>query len=258
VPGVAIFVDLANIHIGLKLNYMNPPPYERLAQVINEYGANQGEVRIRNVYTDWNDSRIEKIARQFASAGFRALQVTRKASGKDRTDICLSLDALEIFNQQQPELDTMVLVSGDADYVEIMQRLRQKGKRLFIMALEKNFASELLPYVTGHTVIEKELASIGFPLYPYEPFLKLLYGLQQFHCAKGGFVAAKLFLRKICEKNLDNDLSPTALLGQLIESKVVETYQVENPINPERPTTAVKLNDGSEIVSNFYRMNSIK
>jgi|GEM_PF-2120434 len=256
-PGVAILVDLANIHLGLKYYYLNPPPYDRLAQIINDYGANLGDIRVRKVYTDWNDSRLEWIARQFSSAGFRAEQVTRKASGKDRTDICLSLDALELFNDE-PELDTLVLAAGDADYVEIMQRLRQKGKRLFVITLEKNFAPELLPHLTGNTILEKELASLGLSLIPYEPYLQLLYGLQQFHHSKpNGFVAVKLYMRKMEELGLTQLISAVIVLSKLLESKVVTTYQVSNPQNPDWPTSAIQLNWENEVVKNYCRNRSL-
>jgi hypothetical protein len=164
-----------------------------------------------------------------------------------------NLDALELFYSED-DLDTLVLAAGDADYVEVMQRLRSKGKRLFVITLEKNFASELLPYLTGHAIIEKELTSIGYDLIDYSPLLKFLYNLQQFHHSKtGGFVAASLYMRKLEEYNIVTQNTAKSLLSQMIENNVIAKYTVENPSTPEHPTSAIKLNESSEVVKNFIR-----
>lgn len=249
--GVAIFVDLANIHLGLKNYYLELPPYDIVAGVINDYGAREGEVVSRRVYTDWNDSRLETLARRFAVKGFRAQQVTRKANGRDRTDLCLSLDALQLAYENNG-IDTILLVAGDADYVEVLDRLRTRGKKVYILACEKSLSPELLPYVQGHASLESELQRIGITLIPLKPIFTLIWSLEEYHRTKGGFVGAGLFLRKGVDAGLFQP-GDKSILNALFDKGFIIKGSVDNPRNPEFPTTSIALDRSNEVVRNFLR-----
>jgi len=55
------------------------------------------------------------------------IQVFSVRAGKNRADIRMALDALEIAIQR-PQLDTFVIVSGDSDFGPLMAKLREYGR----------------------------------------------------------------------------------------------------------------------------------
>ncbi len=67
-------------------------------------------------------------------------------------DIPLTIFATQIAQK----VDTIIIVSGDSDYVELVRYLKSRGVRVEIAAVEKNTASVLIDEADHFTPITKE------------------------------------------------------------------------------------------------------
>lgn len=67
-------------------------------------------------------------------------------------DIPLTIFATQVAQK----VDTIIILSGDSDYVELVQYLKSRGVRVEIAAVEKNTASVLIEEADHFTPITKE------------------------------------------------------------------------------------------------------
>lgn len=67
-------------------------------------------------------------------------------------DIPLTIFATQVAQK----VDTIIIVSGDSDYVELVRYLKSRGVRVEIAAVEKNTASVLIEEADHFTPITKE------------------------------------------------------------------------------------------------------
>lgn len=67
-------------------------------------------------------------------------------------DIPLTIKATQIA----PKVDTIIILSGDSDYVELVRHLRGEGVRVEIAAVEKNTAKILIDEADHFTPITKD------------------------------------------------------------------------------------------------------
>lgn len=67
-------------------------------------------------------------------------------------DIPLTIFATQVAQK----VDTIIILSGDSDYVELVRYLKSRGVRVEIAAVEKNTASVLIEEADHFTPIKKE------------------------------------------------------------------------------------------------------
>lgn len=67
-------------------------------------------------------------------------------------DIPLTIFATQVASK----VDTIIILSGDSDYVELVRYLKSRGVRVEIAAVEKNTASVLIEEADHFTPITKE------------------------------------------------------------------------------------------------------
>ena len=67
-------------------------------------------------------------------------------------DIPLTINATQLATK----VDTIIILSGDADYVELVRHLKSRGVRVEIAAIEKTTASILREEADHYTAITKE------------------------------------------------------------------------------------------------------
>jgi hypothetical protein len=141
---VAIFVDGENIG-------------SAHAAAIHGIGAEQGEIRIARVYGN-----VQKLNGWQEAAPF---SVVHSGTGKNATDIHLSLDALELALDGR--FDTCVVASSDRDFSHLAAKLRERGLR-FVGTGEakspRHFAGKCSEFrILGPTVVPATKAVVPPP-----------------------------------------------------------------------------------------------
>ena len=144
---VALFIDWENFKISLAVGHRNPN-----VSALKEEVSNHGRVVVAKAYADWVTRAPElRGASQFINdppalyaAGIEPVYVpTRLALGsnsarttrvKNSVDVKMTADCIEIAHSY-PNIGTYVLVSGDSDFIHVINALRTMGKRVVIIGV---------------------------------------------------------------------------------------------------------------------------
>ncbi len=81
------------------------------------------------------------------------LKVRADGSAKGDWDMGIAVDAISLADR----LDVIVLVSGDGDYVDLVNMLKGRGVRVEVASFQKSTAEELITAATEYIPIEKNL-----------------------------------------------------------------------------------------------------
>jgi len=143
---VAIYWDFENLHAVLT-DQENGPDHYRVnrmsvqAPVVDvvpvlDYAASFGDVIIHRAYGNWQF--FSRYRDALNGAGIDLIQMfPRGANMKNSADIRMALDALGDIHAH-PHLTHIVVVSSDSDFISLAQKVKQAGKFVAGVGIEKN------------------------------------------------------------------------------------------------------------------------
>jgi len=117
---LAVFMDFENIALWAEQEFLD---FE-LTPLI-EYLENRGAIAIMRAYGDW--SRFSRYREDLMNNAVDLIQIFSIRAGKNRADIRMALDALEVAIQRA-QIDTFVIISGDSDFGPLVTKLREYGR----------------------------------------------------------------------------------------------------------------------------------
>ncbi len=134
------------------LGWFNPEPEiavlvdaENISPKVAEYAIDQarqmGSVRIIRAYANWIDNNPQGYV-DLVSRGLHRVQVDKLRGRKNSTDIALSAEAAYLAGRGK--VNTFVLVSGDQDFVPLVQTLKLAGCTVIGVA-DRQAALDLRP-----------------------------------------------------------------------------------------------------------------
>ncbi len=109
---MAVFIDGDNISHGFIPFIMNK---------LNK----KGHVILKRVYGDFNKDNLKPWINVAKTHSLALKQVDRLAKGKNNTDIGLIIDAVDTIHTTP--LDRFCIISGDIDYLQLIQFVKSKG-----------------------------------------------------------------------------------------------------------------------------------
>ena len=134
---IALLIDFENISIGLRKDYDTSFDADLVIQELSEIGV----VTIRRAYGDWHQNQAYR--RQLLEHGIELIEKTSlNENGKNGADIKLAIDALEIAIKNA-NINSFAIISGDSDFLPLIQKLREYGKYVIILSVE-NSTSNLI------------------------------------------------------------------------------------------------------------------
>lgn len=143
---VAVFIDFENIYISVRNKYDVNPNFESLMDKCQEYGR----VTIARAYADWY--RYPRITNALYANSIEPMYVPtyyydrdEGRSGKaikNSVDIHLCIDVMKIL-YTHPTIDTYVLITGDRDFIPLVNAIRQHGKRAIAIGVAEASSSHL-------------------------------------------------------------------------------------------------------------------
>ena len=152
---VGVFIDVQNMYYSAKSMYKGKVNFSQILK-----SAVNGRSLIRAVaYVIKTD--IVKEEKNFFDAlekiGFEVrakdLQVFYGGHKKGDWDIGIAMDMIELA----PKMDTVVLVSGDGDYVDLVRHLKHAlGVRVEVIAFGKSSSSKLRGAADSFTDLDKD------------------------------------------------------------------------------------------------------
>lgn len=101
----------------------------------------QGTLAVAKVFL--NQYASEKLVEALASQGFEVVVGVGTEEGNEESDVdvYMAVEATEaVFNDT---IDTIVLVTRDADFLPLIQKAREHGKRVVLMAVDQGLSTGL-------------------------------------------------------------------------------------------------------------------
>ena len=134
---VAVFIDVENIHYSTLNNFSETPNWSRIVDVCKKYG------RISSIqaFGDWIE--FAKEIPEIQNNGIQPVFVPLSQSGKSSLDCYLTVSAMKLFFQNS-SIDTLILASGDRDYIPLIAELKALGKKIIIMAIPGTLSTDLI------------------------------------------------------------------------------------------------------------------
>ena len=170
---VALFIDWENFKISLAAGNRNPN-----LSSLKEEVSNQGRVVVAKAYADWVTRAPElRGASQFINdppslyaAGIEPVFVptrmpSTQASGangmrtyrvKNSVDVKMTADCIECAHSY-PNIGTFVLVSGDSDFLHVVNALRTMGKQVVIIGVSWSTSRRLADQVDSLLLYDKDV-----------------------------------------------------------------------------------------------------
>ena len=250
---VALFVDYENIRRSMEHHFDPVPAPKVLCEKLHEIASRFGHLIIANAYADWSMSGTE--AREFRRRQIEPRLVLTKENGDDRTDITMSLDALETLFVE-PGVDVYVIASGDSDFHDLLQRLRRRGKRIVVTSVRPDTGRELIRGSDRFLPLDevfgprspRQVHPVSWDDYDWTGFIRLIRDLDR----KLNFVGLRYVATKVLNPHncgLSDRAQKQELLNRAIDSGIILPYQVENIEEGGEPVSACRLNHEHELVA---------
>ncbi len=139
---VGVLVDVQNMYYSAKVLHNKKTNFK---EILKEAVASRKPVRAIAYGIKTEEGTEEKFFESLEKAGYEVkskdLQIFRGGMKKGDWDVGIAIDAIKLAEN----LDTIVLVSGDGDYVPLVKYLQfNKGVRVEIMAFEESCSHKLI------------------------------------------------------------------------------------------------------------------
>jgi uncharacterized LabA/DUF88 family protein len=171
---VALFIDWENIKASLDERGLKPN-----MTALRETAENFGRLVVAKAYADWQNEWHQNDPQNLYSAGIEPVYVPTKLGGasgltnqrrKNSVDVKLTADCIETYHRYQ-SVQTFVLVSGDGDFVHVVNTLRPYGKEVIAIGVSWSTSLRLSQSVDRLLYYDRDVDRIEFHAPPPLPEL---------------------------------------------------------------------------------------
>lgn len=150
---VGIFVDVQNLFYSAKWQYKARVNYEKLMDRLN---GKRKLIRALAYVVQTPDIDQTHFLDMLVRTGYeirsKQLRVRPDGSSKGDWDMGIAIDTIAMADR----LDVIVLVSGDGDFVDLVNMLKGRGVRVEVASFPKSTASELISAANQYMAIDKD------------------------------------------------------------------------------------------------------
>lgn len=175
---VAVFVDFENVYISVRNRHDLDPNFELVMDRCAEYGR----VTTARAYADWY--RYPRVTSALYANGIEPMYVpthyygrddSRSRAIKNSVDIHLCIDLMRSL-YEQPHVETYVLVTGDGDFVPLVNSIRQHGKRIVVVGVAGASSAQLAQaadeFILYRSLLEEENGPKATARDPYQALVE--------------------------------------------------------------------------------------
>ncbi len=148
---IAVFIDFENIYYSSLNNYGEEPDL----MIIRSLCEKKGGIASIQAFGDW--VRFNGQINSLQTSGIQPVFTPLSRAEKSSADTFICVHAMKLFMQNQ-NINTLILVSGDRDFIPLLNELRSLGKNTFLMAVPGSISRDLVNVADG--VIEYRPAKI--------------------------------------------------------------------------------------------------
>lgn len=139
---VALFIDFENVRYGLKNNYGREPDPQALMAKARKYGP----VAVAIAYADFTEH-PDFFRRKLEVAGISPHDVPRRSpdvAHKSSSDMAMLMDIIDCL-LDRPTVNTLMLMTGDSDFIRVVARARNRfGKKVIIAGVPGSVSNDLI------------------------------------------------------------------------------------------------------------------
>lgn len=121
-PSIALLIDADN------------SPASKIGVILSEL-AKIGVTNVRRAYGNWKKRGLigwEGVLHEYA---IKPIQQFDYSKGKNATDMCMAIDAMDLLYTDQPQ--AFGIVSSDSDFTPLVMHLKSKGAEVFGFGAQK-------------------------------------------------------------------------------------------------------------------------
>lgn len=132
---VALYLDFENLAISAENVY--PSQDKPLAiEPIVDFAASKGNISVRKAYADWSRDIFAQYQNLLMEQGFELIHLPgTNFQGKNGSDVRLTVDVMEHL-ELFPHFHTLIIGSGDSDFIPLIQRVRLRNIKVVIIGFE--------------------------------------------------------------------------------------------------------------------------
>lgn len=137
--GVALLVDFENLVLGIGGEDVID------CSAILRFAGEFGRPLVCRAYADWRYHNVNQYQEDLYSSGIELVHVLGRRKNnafKNSVDIRMAVDAVALV-YENPRIETFVIVSGDRDFVHVVQSLRQRNKLVIGVSPAKSSSEDL-------------------------------------------------------------------------------------------------------------------
>jgi uncharacterized LabA/DUF88 family protein len=135
--GIAIFLDVENLYI----HALQQGVEFRVTPIV-ERARKEGRIVVARAYGDFSKPYMETVRQDLQNSVFELNLLPTDAKGKNTADVQLALDALEMCLQPSAPA-TLVIGSGDRDFVPLVQKVKRYGTYIIGLGLRGSISATL-------------------------------------------------------------------------------------------------------------------
>jgi uncharacterized protein (TIGR00288 family) len=156
---IGLFLDFENLAIGVRDQVGGGATFD--FKPIADALAERGRVVVRRAYAEWamfDDARRDLVRHHIELIEIpQGMGVVRK----NAADIKMAVDALEL-SFERDYITTFVLCTGDSDFTPLVDKLRERNKRVIGIGVEEA-TSSLLPPACDEFLFYERLPGVDLP-----------------------------------------------------------------------------------------------
>lgn len=139
---IAVFIDFENLYYSSLNNYGEEPDLTLIRNLCEKKGG----IASIQAFGDWVrfNEQIDGLQTSGIQPVFTPLSRTEKSSA----DTFICVQAMKLFMQNQ-NINTLILVSGDRDFIPLLNELRSLGKNTFLMGVPGSISRDLVTVADG-------------------------------------------------------------------------------------------------------------
>ena len=150
---VSVFVDVQNLYYSARFVYNAKVNFKSILQ---DAVGGRSLIRASAYVIRTEEIKKEPFFEALSKMGYeikaKDLQIFAGGAKKGDWDVGIAMDMIE----QAPKLDTVVLVSGDGDFIPLVEHLRRAlGCRVEVMAFGKSTSTKLKEVADGFIDLDK-------------------------------------------------------------------------------------------------------
>lgn len=133
----AIYLDFENLAISADQTYPSKEKPLTLSPIV-DFAANNRNICIKKAYSDWSKPLLSRYQNELNEHGFEMIHLPGTSmQGKNGADLRMTIDILEDL-QSFPIINTVVIGSGDTDFIPLVRRILARGKKVIIVGFDNS------------------------------------------------------------------------------------------------------------------------